>query len=178
MVHAETPTRSTLDADTIIARVQARGVEQLREEAAVWVLVDGSDLRKPQAQAMEALQRVQRRHGEGLVAGYRTINVIGVGQRRRGLLYHRLFSSRAAGFLSESAETQAALAAVGAALAALTAAVTYVFDRGVDDVAGWATVWTQGHHLVCRVQHRDRVVRPATDRHACQLAEMAPHWHP
>ncbi len=108
LVHAETTKRSTLDADHLIGRLQARGVEQLRGEGAIWVLLDGSDLRKPHAQEMEALQRVKRLAGPGTVPGYRTLNAIGVGRARRGLLYHRLFSSAADGFLSESAETQAA----------------------------------------------------------------------
>jgi hypothetical protein len=171
MVHAETTQRSTLDADHLVARLQARGVEQLLGEGAIWVLVDGSDLRKPHAQAMEALQRVKRLDGQGTVPGYRTINAIGVGRQRRGLLYHRLFSSQAAGFLSESAETQAALAP-------LAAEITYIFDAGFDDVAVWATVWGQGHHLVCRVQHRDRLVRAAADQPPCHLHELAPRLAP
>ena len=178
MVHAESTTRSTLDADHLIGRLQARGVEQLRGEAAIWVLVDGSDLRKPQAQTMEALQRVKRLKGAGTVPGYRTLNAIGVGRQRRGLLYHRLFSSAAEGFLSESAETQAALASIGAALAPLGAEVTYVCDADFDDVAVWATVWGQRHHLVCRVKHRDRLVRPAGDQPRCHLEELAPRLQP
>ncbi len=178
MVHAETTKRSTLDAAALLGRLQARGVAQLRDEAAVWVLVDGSDLRKPHAQAMEGLQRVKRLHGAGTVPGYRTINAIGVGRQRRGLLYHHLFSSTAAGFLSESAETQTALASVGAALAPLAADVTYIFDSGFDDIAVWGAVWGQGHRLVCRVQHRDRLVRPAADQPVCHLDDLAPRLQP
>ena len=178
MVHAEATKRSTLDADHLIGRLQARGVAQLRGEAAIWVLVDGSDLRKPQAQAMEALQRVRRLKGAGTVPGYRTLNAIGVGRQRRGLLYHRLFSSQAEGFLSESAETQAALTSIGAALAPLGAEVTYVCDADFDDVAVWATVWGQGHHLLWRVKHRDRLVRPAADAPVCHLHELAPRLAP
>ena len=121
MRHGETTKRSRLDAEAIVARLQARGVEQLRGEAAIWVLVDGSDLRKPHAQAMEALQRVKPLKGAGTVPGYRTLNALGVGRQRRGLLYHRLFSSAAEGFLSESAEPQAALASLGRALAPVVA---------------------------------------------------------
>jgi hypothetical protein len=178
MVHGETTKRSLLDADALIGRLQARGVEQLRGESAIWVLLDGSDLRKPHAQAMEGLQRVRRLHGEGTVPGYRTLNALGVGRQRRGLLYHRLFSSQAAGFLSESAETQAALASVGAALAPLGAEVTYVCDSEFDDVAVWSTVWTQEHHLVCRVKHRDRLVRSAADAPVCHLYDLAPRLAP
>ena len=178
MVHGETTTRSTLDADHLITRLQARGVAQLRDETAIWVLVDGSDLRKPQAQTMESLQRVKRLSGEGSVPGYRTLNAIGVGQRRRGLLYHRLFSSTAKGFLSESAATQTALASIGTALIPLTADITDVFDAGFDDIAVWSTVWTQGHHLVCRVRERERLVRPAADQPVCHLHELAARLQP
>ncbi len=69
MLHGETTKRSTLDPDAIMHRLQARGVEQLRGESAMWVLLDGSDLRKPHAQTMEALQRVKRLSGKGTVPG-------------------------------------------------------------------------------------------------------------
>ncbi len=178
MVHADSTKRSTLDADHLSGQLQARGVEQLREEAAIWVLVDGSAFRKPHAQALEGLQRVKRLGGQGTVPGYRTINAMGVGCQRRGLLYHHLFSSEAAGFLSESAETQVALASIGQALAALTADITYIFDAGFDDVAVWSTVWTQGHHLVCRVQHRDRLVHPAAGQPGCHRYDVAARLQP
>jgi hypothetical protein len=69
MLHGETTTRSSLDPEAIVQRLQARAVAQLRDEPAIWVLVDGSDLRKPHAQAMEHLQRVKRLGGEGTVPG-------------------------------------------------------------------------------------------------------------
>jgi hypothetical protein len=178
MAHGKTTKRSSLDADDRIGRLQARAIEQLRDEAAIWGLVDGSDLRKPHARAMEALQRVKRLEGQGTVPGYRTLNAIGVGRQRRGLLYQRLFSSQAEGFLSESAETQGALAAIGHALAPLTAEITYVVDAGFDDVAVWSAVWAQGHHLVCRVQPPDRLVRPAAGRPVCHLYELAAQLRP
>ncbi len=59
MVHGETTTRSPFDADDVIARLRTRGVEQLRGESGIWVILDGSDLRKPYTQAMEGLQRVR-----------------------------------------------------------------------------------------------------------------------
>jgi Transposase DDE domain len=178
MLHGETTKRSTLDPDAIIARLQARGVEQVRDEPAIWVLVDGSDLRKPHAQAMEGLQRVKRLSGEGTVPGYRTLNAIGVGRQRRGLLYHRLFSSAAPGFKSESDETQTALASIGAALAPLTADITYVLDAGFDDIAVAGAIWRQGHHAVWRVRERDRLVRPAPGEPTCHLAALAPRLRP
>ena len=170
--------RSTLDPDAIMERLQARAIEQLREEPAIWVLLDGSDLRKPHAQAMEHLQRVKRLGGEGTVPGYRTLNALGVGRHRRGLLYHRLFSSTAPGFKSESDETQQALASIGAALTPLGADVTYIMDSGFDDIAVAGAIWQQGQHAVWRVHHPERLVRPAPDQPVCHLADLASQLRP
>lgn len=131
LVQSETTTRSRLDADHLIGQLQARGVEQVREETAIGALLDGS----------------------GTVPGYRTLNAIGVGRQRRGLLDHRLCSSAADGFLNASAATQTALASIGHALALLTADITDVFDADFNDVAVWSALWTQRHHRACQVQH-------------------------
>lgn len=179
MLHGDTTKRSTLDPDDLTRRLQTRGVEQLRGEAAVWVALDGSDLRKPHAQSMEHLQRVKRLAGTGTVPGYRTLNALGIGtDGRRGLLYHRLFSSHAPDFISESRETQSALTSVGQALTALGVPVTWLLDSGFDDIAVWDTIWEQGQHLVCRVQHRERLVLPAVGGAPCHLAERAAHLQP
>jgi hypothetical protein len=175
MLTGETTKRATLDPDDLVVRLQARGVEQLRGEDAIWVVFDGTDLRKPFAARMEHLQQVMRLDRQGTVPGYPTLNVLGIGTGgRRGLLYHTLYSSLAPGFRSEPAEVGAAIRSVGAALAPLGADVTAIFDSGFDDQAAWGETWAQGMHLVCRLQHRDRLVRPAPDQPLCHLAELAP----
>ncbi len=155
---------------------------RLRGERELCVVLDGSDLRKPHAQAMEHLQRVKRLDGPGLVNGYRTLTAIGMGRDgRRGLLYHTLFSSHAPDFVSEPEETRAAIRSVGAALVPLVAGgteVTDIRDSGFDDVAVWAEVWNQGHRRVCRLHHRDRLVRPAPGAPICRLADLAPTLRP
>lgn len=177
MLRGETTTRSDLTPDTLTAKLQAHGVERLRGEAAIWVILDGSDLRKPYATAMEGLQRVKRLAGQGTVPGYRTLNAIGVGPAKRGLLYHRLFSSTAPDFVSESAEARAAIATVGAALAPLGAEITWIMDAGFDDVARWGDIWAQAQHLLCRLQHRDRWVETSAGT-PCQLQDLAPRLVP
>jgi hypothetical protein len=173
MLRGETTTRSDLDPDALTATLRAHGVERLRGEPAIWVVLDGSDLRKPHAATMEGVQRVKRLAGKGSVPGYRTLNAIGMGPSKRGLLYHRLFSSAAPDFVSESAEERAAIGAVGAAVAPLGADVTWILDAGFDDVARWGDIWTQEQHLLCRLQHRDRWVATA-DGEPCHLQELAP----
>jgi hypothetical protein len=128
-------------------------------------MLDGSDLRKPHASAMPYLMRVRRLEG-GLVNGYRTLNVLGLTPQHRGVLYHRLFSSTEPGFVSESHEVQQALTTVSEAITALKAQmeVSWVMDSGFDDVAVWRTSWEQHEHVVCRLQHLERLVR-YRDRH-------------
>jgi hypothetical protein len=95
-----------------------------------------------------------------LVNGYRTLTVIGLTPHRRGVLYHRLFSSQAPGFVSESHEVQQALTTVSQAIAPLRAQVpvTWILDSGFDDVAVWRTIWEQEEHVVCRLKHTDRLL--------------------
>lgn len=148
MVTGASTMRSQLDAPHLTAQLRERAVEHLREEALrrgeLWLILDGSELRKPYAREMEHLQKVRALDG-GLVNGYRTLTVLGVTPQRRGVLYQHLFSSRAPDFVSEPKETQGALTTVSAALAPLKpkVAATWIMDSGFDDVAVWRTVWEQ-----------------------------------
>ncbi len=56
--------------------------------------------------------------------------------------------------------------------------VTWLLDAGFDDIAVWNMVWAQGHTLVCRVQHRDRLVHPTADATAGHLSACAARLHP
>lgn len=175
MLRGETTTRSPLDADRLTATLQAAGVARLSGAGEVWVILDGSDLRKPYAETMPYLQRVQQLDGRGTVNGYATLNAIGLGPGgQRGLLYHHLFSSTAPDFTSDRAEIKAALGSLGPALAPLDADVTVILDAGFDDVAVWRAVWAHKQHLLCRVHHRERLVRPSPDQPLVRLATLAP----
>lgn len=90
LLRGETTQRAPLDAEAVVAALQAQGVAQLRDEPSRWVLGDGSDLRKPHARELPFLQRVKRLDGAGTVPGYPTLNVLGIGPTRRGVRYHRL----------------------------------------------------------------------------------------
>ena len=85
--------------------LRERGIAHLtaKEGQELWLIVDGSDLRKPHAREMPDSMKVRDLDGT-LVSGYRTLNVIGMTPGRRPLLYHRLFSSQEGEFLSESKE--------------------------------------------------------------------------
>jgi hypothetical protein len=157
----ESTQRSKLRAETLIERLRQEGVAQLAQVEAdgLWLIADGSDLRKPHAAEMPALMKVRDLQGR-MVPGYRTLNVIGSVPGRRTILYHRLFSSQEEGFVSEPVEVQTALSTVSEAVEPLKARMpaTWLMDRGFDDVAVWRTIWAQDEHLVCRVKHVDRCV--------------------
>ena len=140
--------------------LQGVAVERLAGAEEVWVALDTTDLRKPYATEMEALMEV-RDLKKRPVPGYRVLNALGMTREARGLLYHRLYSSKEVGFKSEPYEYRAAVSSVGSALAQKGSKpkVTWLLDRAFDDRAFWGVVWEQGHHLVCRLQHLDRWVR-------------------
>ena len=158
MARQQTTQRSELDADSLTERLRQRSLEQVSDEDELWVPIDGSDLRKPYAHKMEALQLVQTVDKQRLVNGYRTLNAVAIGRTRRGILYHRLFSANEDDFVSESHEVQTALQTMIKATQSLHATVIYVTDSGLDDIAVWGTIWEASQHLVCRLQHMDRLV--------------------
>lgn len=159
LVGGETGKRSSLTEASLRDALQGVAVEQLAGAEAVWVALDSSDLRKPYAQEMEALMTVRDLEGR-LVPGYRVLNALGIRPGARGLLYHRLFSSQEDGFQSEPSEYREAVKSVGRALAQQEEEpeVTWLVDTAFDDQAFWGVVWQQGHHLVGRLKHLDRLI--------------------
>jgi hypothetical protein len=151
-----------LDDTHLTAQLRTQAVAHLRATPGdeLWLIADGSDLRKPHAKAMPDLMKVRALSG-GLVPGYRTLTVLGMTKGWRGILYHRLFSSKEDSFVSEPHEVQQALATVSRALAELKPAlpITWILDSGFDDVAVWRTIWEQDEHLVCRLCHDDRRIQ-------------------
>jgi hypothetical protein len=68
-------------------------VKALAESQEVVLVLDGMELRREGAEVQEYLMRVKALDGE-LVNGYRSFNVLGIGEGgARGLLYYHLFSS-------------------------------------------------------------------------------------
>lgn len=156
----ETGKRSELTERQLVESLQRAAVEQLAGAGEVWVALDTSDLRKPHAEEMEALMEVRDLEGRP-VPGYRVLNALGITPGGRGLLYHRLFSSTEDGFKSEPYEYRQAVHSVGTALAEgeERREVTWLVDRAFDDRAFWGVVWEKGQHIVCRLQHLERLIR-------------------
>jgi hypothetical protein len=170
-----------LDAEHLTAQLRSHAVAHLASVPSdeLWLIADGSDLRKPHAKAMPHLMKVRDLKG-GLVPGYQTLSVLGLTPARRGILYHRLFSSQEDGFVSEPLEVQQALQTVSSAISSLKAqmAVSWILDSGFDDVAVWRTIWEQDEHVVCRVCHTDRLVGIADGQGGWQnaaLSDARPH---
>ena len=167
LVKGKSTKRSEIDAATVTAALRERGITHLSEgdEEELWLIADMSELRKPDAQEMPDMMEVKALDG-GLVSGYRTLNVLGLVPSRRGVLYHRLFSSKEEDFLSESLEIQTALQTVTQALRKRKQhpSETWITDTGFDDVAVWRTIWEQEQHVVCRLKHKDRLVKHQDER--------------
>lgn len=163
-VRGETTQRSDLDPDALIADLREVALARLRDAKALWLILDGSDLRKPHAQQMEALQPVLPLTGKRTVPGYPTLTMLGLGgDGRRGILDHRLYSRNADDFVSQPSLVRQVITSTGETLASWAQPVTLILDRGFDDQAILATGWRQGWHLVWRVRHQERKVRAEVD---------------
>ncbi len=105
LASGESTLRSELDAEHLTKQLRENAVGHLSEapEEELWLVADCCDLRKPYATEMPYLMQVPAQEGKGLVPGYRTLNVLGITPGRRGILYHRLFSSQAPGFVLATA---------------------------------------------------------------------------
>ena len=159
MANGESTKRSRLDADHLTEVLCERGVAELMGEKELLLVMDGMELRREYAQEQKYLMRVKSLEG-GLVNGYRSMNVLGLGEKeKRGLMYHRLFSSQAPGFVSENAEIEKAIDRVTQKLAGYPGEKTWVIDRGFDNDQVWWKIWRQNDHLVCRVYHAERLVQ-------------------
>lgn len=169
-----------LDERHIVQRLVVRGVEMLSGDDEIWVAMDTSDLRKPYATKMPDLMGVLDLN-KHVVPGYRLMTALGLGHQARGVLYHHLFSSTATDFRSEPQESFDAVDAVSDALLPLSVVVTFLVDRGFDNIALWHRVWHRGHHLVGRLRDLGRVVfRPTpNDRwERTVIQNLASHLRP
>jgi hypothetical protein len=177
LARGESTKRSVINARSLTAALGERGITHLlgADSEELWVIADLSEVRKPYAREMPDLMYV-RALDEQLVRGYRTVNVLGLTPQRRGILYHRLFTSQEEEFDSESLEIQQALRSVQRILSEHPGfgAVTWITDSGFDDIAVWRTVWEQDEHLLCRLKHADRLVE-YRERHGGWVAGDIAH---
>jgi hypothetical protein len=158
MAEGESTRRSRLDADSITHVLREQGVAHLREEAELELVLDGMELRRPGAHEQEYLMSVKALDGS-LVNGYRSFNVLGMGQEARGLLYHKLFSSNTPDFQSENVEIKTAINLTEQALIDFAGDKTWAIDMGFDNDEVWWEIWRHANsHLVNRVYHMERIV--------------------
>ena len=159
MANGESTKRSRIDAEHLTQILRERGASELKSEKELLLVMDGMELRREYAQEQEYLMRVKSLEG-GLVNGYRSINVLGLGEKeKRGIVYHRLFSSQAPGFVSENEEIEKAIDCVTQQIAGYRGEKTWIMDRGFDNDQVWWKIWRQNDHLVCRVFHAERLVQ-------------------
>ncbi len=173
----ESTKRSQVDAEHLTAQLREVAVEQLAQapEDELWLIADGSDLRKPYAEAMPALMQVRALRGP---FGARLSHAECCWASRLGGAASSIIDSRVSeepGFVSEPAEVQQALSTVSQAVVALRKRmhITWILDQGFDDIAVWRTIWQNQDHVVCRVYHTDRLVESQDQAGAWHQGDMA-----
>ena len=95
--------KQTLDAQTLLEVIRTEAHERLRNEARVYVLHDGSDIRKPESHDMENLGYVMSLDKK-VVSGYKTMNSVAVdiSGKELTLLEHKTYSTVDPAYLSKA----------------------------------------------------------------------------
>ena len=158
MAEGDSTKRSRLDADSVTNILREQGSANLLSEPELELVLDGMELRRPGAHEQEYLMSVKALDGS-LVNGYRSFNVLGMGQEVRGLLYHKLFSSNLPDFQSENVEIKAAIQQTEQELIGYAGPKTWAIDMGFDNDDVWWEIWRhRNSRLVNRVYHMERIV--------------------
>lgn len=170
--------RADLNAERLAARLQTQGAQRVAGGAEVVVILDHSDLRKPYSQKLEYLDAVRDLKGQ-VIAGYRTLNAIGLTpEGRQTLLYHATYSTRAPGFTSENTLVLQALGQLTRALREVgVVRMIVVLDRGFDDLKVLRRLKRLRVDFVIRAQHVERRtrLRPTGEEQSLQAAlQLAP----
>ncbi len=136
------------------------GARRMAGAGEVLVILDESDLRKPQSQKIEHLDRVGSLEGQP-IHGFHTLTALGIAPNgTRAVLFQTSFSTLAPGFRSKNSEYRAAVLAVKQALAEQgVTRLIWVLDRGFDTISFLRFLEQQGQLFVVRAAHTDRLVR-------------------
>lgn len=116
------------------------------------VIVDNSEIVKPNSKKLEALCKVRDGSTGKIEKGYWTTNMIGVTPKTKHPLplYSHLFSSAEKAFISQNEETYKGLRQVRNVLGDRKA--TFVMDRDYDDIKMIKTILAQGDNFIIRLK--------------------------
>lgn len=94
----------TLRDNFLIAEVQAKTCELLKDSADIYVLHDPCDIRKPSCFEMEAIGKVMSLDKK-VINGYKTFNSVAIDLHKQGvhLLCHQTYSNEVVNFISQEA---------------------------------------------------------------------------
>ena len=93
---------NTLSAESVLEVIRSQAQERLGKESRVYVLHDGSELRKPNAQDMEYLGKVMSLQKQ-VISGYKTLNSVAVDISGKDitLIDHTLYSTGMPNYVSK-----------------------------------------------------------------------------
>ncbi|WP_291427135.1 transposase [Deinococcus sp.] len=157
LVHDENK-RVSFSPDNLSQTLTREGAQFLHDADSVEVIVDGSDLRKPQSQNLPYLDHVRDLQGQ-LINGYRTLEAIGrASDGRQAILFQQTYSTQTPNFISEKRILKDALFAIVRELrAAGVQKITFIMDRGFDDLKVFRWLGAELHvKFVIRGMHFDR----------------------
>jgi hypothetical protein len=162
LASGESTQRSELDAAHLTKQLRETAVEYLGQapEEELWLVADCSNLRKPYATDMPYLMQVPALDVKDWCQGIERSMCWASRRDDEAFCIIASLAVRLMALEVAPAEVQEALETVSHTLTPLKASktITWITDRGFDDVAVWRTIWDQHEHVVCRICHTERTV--------------------
>lgn len=142
------------------------GAKKLAGQHDVRVILDGSDLRKPYSSKLEHLSTVRALDGD-LIPGYQTLNAVGISSSGlQALLYQHTYSPLEPEYKSDNDQVRKAILKIHRALRATgVLRITWILDRGFDDLKVIELLLELGDCFIIRAQHNRNVTSKLGSEH-------------
>lgn len=146
--------RAPTDPKDFTNRFLELGAKKLSHQHDVRVILDGSDLRKPHSSKLEHLSTVRALDGD-LIPGYQTLNAVGIASTGvQALLYQHTYSPLEPAYKSDNDQVRTAILEINRALRAVgVVRITWILDRGFDDLKVIELILELGDCFIIRAQH-------------------------
>jgi len=146
-----------LSVEVINSKILNKDRIKLSKTGSNYVVLDGSEMRKPYSEKMDDLMRVKSLKG-GYVNGYRTLSGILINKSKPTLLATIPYSSRANDFRSENTIAFNLIKNIDKSVSRNSGIITYLLDSNYDNQKFFDEIESYGDKYIIRAQYLNRNV--------------------
>ncbi len=146
-----------LTVEVINSKTLNKDRVKLSKTGSNYIILDGSEMRKPYSETLEDLMKVRALKG-GYVNGYRTLSGILINNKKPTLLATIPYSSKADEFRSENTIAFDLIKNIDSSVERNEGIITYLLDSNYDDQKFFSKIESYGDKYIIRAQYLKRNV--------------------